>query len=514
MMPAANHIASMSLANLLQGIVPVDSSWQSITPTGLCLDSRKITPGDIFFAMSGHVANGLCYAKDVLNAGAVVLLHQTDADDLTKALAKELKVPLIYDPQLEQHLGEIAARYYQHPSDEMEVVAVTGTDGKTSVSYLLAQALNARAIDSSTCAAVIGTIGSGFLNDFQSATHTTPDAISLQSRMHELLHRGASHIVMEASSHGLEQGRMHGTRLEVAILTNLGRDHLDYHKDLEAYREAKQRLFYFPHLKGAVLNWHDPFGRHLQHARASAYPITMYGVDQLDEIKSSGANDWVCATQLECVADGLQMHIVMPDGAFDLSSKLLGEFNALNILAVAAALRRLNCSVEEICRALPKLTCVPGRMQRINCLNQPQVVIDYAHTPQALRSALSALRIHCQGKLWCVFGCGGDRDIGKRSQMGAIAESLADRIIITNDNPRHEAPERIAEDIQGGMSSRSGVLVVLDRAEAIASALQQADNSDLILIAGKGHETTQQVGDDYLPFNDQLVIEQYMGIMK
>jgi UDP-N-acetylmuramoyl-L-alanyl-D-glutamate--2,6-diaminopimelate ligase len=364
--------------------------------------------------------------------------------------------------------------------------------------------------DQQARAAVIGTVGSGFLEELQTATHTTPDAISLQARLSELHANSAAYIAMEASSHGLQQGRINGTQLELAVLTNLGRDHLDYHGNLISYQQAKEILFGIPGLKGAILNWQDPFGRELFETYSSEYSVTVYSVEQLDEVKQCGATDWVCAKQLDCAADGLRMRVVMPDAEFDLHCGLLGEFNALNVLAVAAVLRRLGWPVEQIAERLAQLKSVPGRMQLISKPGKATVVIDYAHTPQALRSVLNALRGHCRGKLWCVFGCGGNRDVGKRPQMGGIAEALADNIIITNDNPRHEAPERIAEEIQEGMRCRSGALVILDRKEAIIAALQHANQDDLIVLAGKGHETTQQVGDESLPFSDQVVVEQWL----
>ncbi|MBN1378471.1 MAG: UDP-N-acetylmuramoyl-L-alanyl-D-glutamate--2,6-diaminopimelate ligase [Gammaproteobacteria bacterium] len=512
MMPAVTQTERLSLYELLDGIVAVEKSLQSIMPSGLSLDSRQTRKGDVFFALSGCYAEGLRFARDALQAGAVAIVHESVADEFSVALTREHNVPLIYDPDLESHLGEIAARFYGKPSQSMKVIAITGTDGKTSVSHFIAQALDRAGQDNRARAAVIGTVGTGFFDDLRSATHTTPDPIALQARMAELYANGAAYIAMEASSHGLEQGRINGTQLELAVLTNLGRDHLDYHGDIESYQQAKQRLFSMPGLKGAVLNWQDPFGQLLLETYCSNYPISVYSIGQLNELKQSVAADWVCAERLECAADGLHMHIVMPDAAFDLVCNLLGEFNALNVLAAAAVLRRLGWSAELIAERLAQLKSVPGRMQLISQPNKAQVVIDYAHTPQALRSALNALRGHCRGKLWCVFGCGGDRDTGKRPQMGGIADSLADRTIITNDNPRHEAPERIAEEIQEGMRDGSGALVILDRTEAIAAAIQQADRDDLILLAGKGHETTQQIGDEFLPFSDQAVVERCLGI--
>lgn len=509
-MPAAIQSTPISLFELLDGVIGVEKFAQTILPAGLCLDSRNVRTGDIFFAVSGRSAEGLRFTRDALAAGAIAVVHESPADELTSTLAREYNVPLIHDPQLENHLGEIAARFYRHPSSLMKVIAVTGTDGKTSATHFIAQALDKTTQEPLVRAGVIGTVGTGFSGELRAATHTTPDAISLQARMAELHEQGAAYIAMEASSHGLEQGRLNGTKLELAVLTNLGRDHLDYHGDLETYQRAKQRLFELPGLKGAVLNWHDPFGRFLLNNYASDYPISVYGVGHPSELEQSGAADWVCAEQLRCAADGLHMHIVMPDAEFDLDCGLLGEFNAFNVLAVAAVLRRLGWSARQLAQRLAQLKSVPGRMQLISKPGKAQVVIDYAHTPQALRSALSALREHCRGKLWCVFGCGGDRDKGKRPQMGDIADKLADRIIITNDNPRHEAPERIAEEIQDGMQNRSGVLVILNRVEAIITALQQADQDDLILLAGKGHETTQQIGDEYLPFSDQVVVEQWL----
>jgi UDP-N-acetylmuramoyl-L-alanyl-D-glutamate--2,6-diaminopimelate ligase len=507
MMPATHNPGGVSLYELLDGVTVIDMSLRTVQPTGLCLDSRHAQMGDVFFAVSGRSADGLRFARAVLEAGAIAVVHESPADEETLSLAREYSVPLIHDPQLEIHLGEIAARFYRHPSRSMKVIAVTGTDGKTSVTHFIAQALDKKDKSANARAAVIGTVGTGFSGALRAATHTTPDPISLQARMAELHAQGAAYIAMEASSHGLEQGRLNGTQLELAVLTNLGRDHLDYHVDLDSYQRAKQRLFTLPGLKGALLNWNDPFGRLLLNTYASDYPISVYGITSPAEFDQSGAADWVCTEQVDCSVDGLHMRVVTPDGGFELKCGLLGEFNALNVLAVAAALRRLGFSNEQIAERLTKLKSVPGRMQLISSADKAQIVIDYAHTPQALRLALSALREHCRGKLWC----GGDRDKGKRPQMGQIAESLADRIIITNDNPRHEAPDCIAAEIQGGMRNGSGALVILNRAEAIMAAIQQAGKNDLILLAGKGHETTQQIGDEYFPFSDQETVNQCLG---
>lgn len=510
MMPAAMQRPALSLYDLLRDITVVDESLRTIVPAGLCLDSRQLLQDEVFVALRGHRAEALQYCRQALEAGATAVIHESPADDLTLNLMREHNVPHIHDAQLTQHLGEIASRYYRHPSARMKVVAITGTDGKTSVSHFIAQALDNMAGEGRRRAAVIGTVGSGFGGELREATLTTPDAISLQARLAELLDHGAAYVAMEASSQGLEQGRLNGTRVELAVLTNLGRDHLDYHGDIETYQRAKQRLFEWNDLNGAVLNWHDAFGQQLLKTYASRYPVSVYGLDAIDEMSRSDAADWVCGRQLECTREGLRMRVTMPDAEIDLECRLLGWFNALNVLAVAAALRRLGRTPEQIAGRLAQLHSVNGRMQLITRPGHAQTVIDYAHTPQALRSALSVLRGHCSGKLWCVFGCGGDRDKGKRPEMGAIAETLADNVIITNDNPRHEAPERIAKHIQSGMRNRSGALVILDRAEAIVSALRQAAVSDLVLIAGKGHESSQQIGDEFLPFQDQAIIEQWL----
>lgn len=510
MMSAPSRSRVHSLPQLLDGLVEVDR-LPAVHPTGLALDSRRVTPGDIFFAMAGTRSSGMHYVRDALAHGAVAVVLSSPPDDLLRNAARERNVPLIEDPQLSQHLGEIASRFYGHPSRDLSVIGVTGTDGKTSVTHFIAQAVARSDARPAQRGALIGTLGNGLYGALQPATHTTPDAISLQAIFDRLRDQGASHVAMEVSSHGLQQERVGGVAFNLAVLTNLGRDHLDYHGDVAAYKAAKRRLFAMPGLEGAVLNAQEAFGRELLSDFASRYPVALYGLAAEGRVMHPLAADWVAGEQPCWLDDGFRMDVVTPDGRMPVQCRLLGQFNALNVLATIAVLRRLGFDADAIAKRIAGLHSVPGRMQLMTRPGRAKVVIDYAHTPQALAVALDSVRRHTGGRLWCVFGCGGDRDRGKRPQMGRIAEQHADRTILTDDNPRHEDPKQIVADIQSGWQKPPVARVVHDRAHAIGVALDAAGPDDIVLIAGKGHETAQQIGDDARPFNDAQVVRRWWG---
>jgi UDP-N-acetylmuramoyl-L-alanyl-D-glutamate--2,6-diaminopimelate ligase len=408
------------------------------------------------------------------------------------------KVPVIEVDDLSALVGRIASNFYQHPSGKIPIVAITGTNGKTSCSHLLMQLIN----QVGKRAAVIGTLGCGVDQDFASdvavdAVNTTPDAVSIHRYLDQWQAMGVDVVAMEASSHGLVQKRMDGVQVEVAVFTNLTRDHLDYHGTMQAYAEAKARLFQLPHLKTAVLNIDDPFAQTLESLIADDVRVVRYSAHTASN-KEPMADVWV--ESINYSAEGVGGVIHSPWGDYAFSSPLLGEFNLSNLLAVISVMGVMNYSVADIIKAIPTLKTIAGRMEKVSTGLGINVVVDYAHTPDALEQALVAMRLHSGGKLWCVFGCGGDRDQGKRPQMGKIAELFADHVIVTSDNPRHEPADEIIDSILTGISRPS--LVESDREKAIAFAIGHAEKGDSILIAGKGHEAFQQYGDTKIPFSD------------
>jgi len=469
--------------------------------TGLTLDSRHVVVGDLFVATSGVSGHGLDFIDDAIAHGTVAIVCESDQswpEARIQKLASTTKLPFIVIANLKQQVSLIAGRFYGEPSEHLSLIGVTGTNGKSTTCQLLAQMLDG---GTSRCA-VIGTLGNGFPNALMPSTHTTPDPISLQKLLAEFSAHGAEAVAMEVSSHALSQYRTTALHFNVALLTNLSRDHLDYHADMQAYAAAKQRLFEMPNLDCAVLNYDDDFGRELVDQLKSDLPVVIYSLNANMTLPREIAG-WVRVdTLLQSVA-GMQLNISTHLGEVALTTALLGRFNAANLAAVLAVLLQQGWSLEKAAAALAKAATIPGRMERFGGEKQPLVVVDYAHTPDALEQALKALRPHCDGRLICLFGCGGDRDQGKRSLMGEVASRLSDRIILTDDNPRSEDGAVIVEAIKSAIPPHYPVTVECNRANAIAQAITMAASGDIILVAGKGHETTQQVGDLTLPFSDR-----------
>lgn len=483
-----------NLADLLAGLVQVAPAQQR-SVTGLALDSRQVRPGSLFAAVAGSQRHGLEFVAQALQRGAAAVVYEPDSRANAAAAERACAaagVPLLAVPGLGQSLSLIAGRFFDHPSRGLTLLGVTGTDGKTSVSQFIVQALS----ETAPCG-VIGTLGYGQLGSLEPASHTTPDAIRLQQLLNDMRGSGIRHVAMEVSSHALDQGRVAALRFRVAVLTNLSRDHLDYHGSQEAYAAAKARLFAMPGLEHAILNADDEFGRRLLASLPDGVRALTYSLSP-----AAGA-DLVCQ-KLHARPNGLELQLRTPFGGAELSLPLLGRFNAANALAALGALLALEVPLPEAVRRLQRLRPVAGRMQRLGGGGQPQVVIDYAHTPAALAAALDAVREHTEGRVWCVFGCGGERDAGKRAAMGAVADAKADVIVITDDNPRREDPEAIFADILAGVQ-RQRPQLVHDRAAAIRLALEQAEAGDTVLIAGKGHEDYQLVGERRLAFNDAAV---------
>ena len=455
---------------------------------GLAIDSRKIKPGDLFLAYPGQRSDGRAHIAQAISAGASAVLWESSGFHWDAAW----HVPNIGVANLRSHLGDIASRFFGNPSRDMWLAGVTGTNGKTSCSHWIAQSLTRLGRQT----AVIGTLGSGLPGALDATMNTTPDAISLQSKLAGLHADGVMGCAMEVSSHGIDQGRINGVEFNAALFTNLSRDHLDYHKTMEDYGAAKAKLFHWPHLKHAVVNIDDQFGRELMESiDKSRVNVLGYGFGKAD----------IAGHRLDLSTRGLKIEITTPWGSAQLTSRLIGGFNAANLLGVLGVLMTAEISLQDAVDALAHVEPVPGRLQMIRLPNVPLVVVDYAHTPDALEKVLRTLRdlLPPGAKLHCVFGCGGDRDPGKRPVMGEVATRLADRAIITSDNPRSEDPRAIIEDVVTG--AHPNYEIESDRSTAIFKALKSAAPDDVVLIAGKGHETYQEIGSQRLPFDDVQV---------
>ena len=479
-MIAASDTQQQTAAGILAAL-----ARQGARLTALTADSRKVTPGCGFAAYPGDTSDGRNYLDQAIAAGAAgVLWEQRDY-----AWPQEWsQLPNVAVTGLKDRIGEIAAAVYGNPSDKLWVIGVTGTNGKTSCAHWLAQSLSG----SGRRSAVIGTLGNGFPDALTPSVNTTPDAIVLQQALAGYVAQGATAAVMEVSSHGLAQGRVNGVQFDVAVFTNLSRDHLDYHGDMDSYAAAKAVLFKWPGLRYAVLNMDDEFGRALAgQLSGSKVEVVSYGM----------CSSRVRGTALKLSAGGLEMDIESEWGNAHLASSLLGGFNAHNLLATLATLLVSGVPMADAVRQLATIKPVAGRMQALGGDGKPVVVVDYAHTPDALEKVLCTLReINPHGKLICVFGCGGKRDTGKRPLMGAIAAKLADHVIVTSDNPRNEDPQAIIADITAGMSD--GYCIEADRGAAIAAAVRLAGTGDVVLVAGKGHEDYQEIHGVKYPFSD------------
>ncbi|MBX8473278.1 UDP-N-acetylmuramoyl-L-alanyl-D-glutamate--2,6-diaminopimelate ligase [Pseudomonas cichorii] len=451
----------------------------------LTLDSRNVRPGDLFLAVPGIKLDGRAHIADALQRGAAAVAYEAEGSTVLPIT----DVPLIPVKGLAAQLSAIAGRFYGEPSRGLNLVGVTGTNGKTSVTQLVAQALD---LLGQHCG-IVGTLGTGFYGALQSGRHTTPDPISVQATIADLKKAGARAVAMEVSSHGLDQGRATALDFDVAVLTNLSRDHLDYHGTMQAYGAAKAKLFAWSDLRCRVINLDDEFGRELaevkHHSRLVTYSL-------LDKSASLYCRD------AKFDDDGVRATLVTAQGEHLLRSRLLGRFNLSNVLAAIGALLGLEYALDEILKVLPKLEGPVGRMQRLGGGDKPLVVVDYAHTPDALEQVLHALRPHAKGRLLCLFGCGGDRDSGKRPLMAEVVERLADGVWVTDDNPRTEAPSRIFDDIRPGFVNAAAVHFIEGRGQAIAELIASADAADVVVLAGKGHEDYQEIDGQRHAFSD------------
>ncbi|HEY5776626.1 MAG TPA: UDP-N-acetylmuramoyl-L-alanyl-D-glutamate--2,6-diaminopimelate ligase [Xanthomonadales bacterium] len=480
----------MNLHELLEGWV---DGVPAVRLTGIGLDNRSIQPGEAFVAVKGQLGHGLDYARAAVAAGAAAVIHDGLQD------VPELGVPAIRVAGLGDRLGELASRFYAAPSEQMQIAGVTGTNGKTSVAHFLAQSWQ-RVYGH---AGMVGTLGYGPVGHLQSGDRTTPDALRLQHVLSDCVKAGVERLAMEVSSHALQQHRCQTVQFDAAIFTNLSRDHLDYHADMAEYAAAKRRLFTDHAPSFAIINHDDAYGRQWFGELNGGMQMLSFGLHKGAELRAK-----IRSVDI----DGMTIRITGPWGSEEVHTSLLGAFNVSNLLAAAGTLILMGMPWHVVLHQIEVMQPVPGRMMRMGGqAGQPVVVVDYAHTPDALESALNAVRAHLSGKLVCVFGCGGNRDQGKRPQMGRAAEMLADDVFVTSDNPRNESASKIIEDVIAGLEQPGRATIEPDRAAAIRRAIANCKPGDVVLVAGKGHETWQEIGGDRIPFSDENVILHALG---
>ncbi|MGD9600726.1 MAG: UDP-N-acetylmuramoyl-L-alanyl-D-glutamate--2,6-diaminopimelate ligase [Gammaproteobacteria bacterium] len=460
---------------------------------GLAVDSRCVLAGDVFCALPGMKTDGTSYVRDAITRGAVAVI----ADE--NAALTEIDVPVVRVSSLRERFGHAAAWVYGNPSESLDVVAVTGTNGKTTVSHLCAQMLNSVGRH----CGYIGTLGAGALDGLESTGMTTPDALDLQRLMAGMLSRGMRTVALEASSHALAQSRLTGTRVRTAVFTGLGHDHLDYHANTRDYFEAKKRLFLHPGLACAVLNADDPWAKAVEAALPPDVSLISFSLG--DSLLRIAGERTLHLVDVSYALDGTEFSVRIDGETHEVRTRLIGDINVQNLLAALGVMLTMGVSGDDAIRAVSEVTPVTGRLERFGGDRHPLVFVDYAHSPDSLERVLSLLCKLKRGRLTCVFGCGGDRDRSKRPLMGRIAACYADTVIVTSDNPRSERPAEIAREVIGDTDT-SRFIVIHDRDEAICTALDSASPDDIVLVAGKGHETVQEVHGVCTPQNDQRTV--------
>ncbi len=494
----------MTDRNLRELLAP----WVPLAPEQrlreMTLDSRTAASGDLFVAVAGHKTDGRGYIPQAIAQGVAAVVAEADGVAEDGELRVLHGVPVVYLSRLNQRLSALADRFYQQPSLKLRLAAVTGTNGKTTTTHLLAQWTQLLG----EVSAVMGTVGNGLFGQIVPVENTTGSAIDIQQTLYQLQRQGATFAAMEVSSHGLVQHRVASLHFAAAVFTNLSRDHLDYHGDMEHYEAAKWRLFADYPVGSRIINADDPVGRRWLARLPEAVAVAVTG--HLPEPRPAR---WLQVKQADYHNTGVGIQFDSSWGAGQIKSRLIGEFNVSNLMLALATLLALGYPLADLARTGSKLQSVCGRMEVFHGGGKPTVVVDYAHTPDALEKALSAARLHCHGKLWCVFGCGGDRDKGKRPLMGGIAEQYADRVIITDDNPRSEAPQAIINDILAGLLDAGRAMVIPGRAEAVTNAIMQASEQDVVLVAGKGHEDYQLIGQQRLDYSDRTTVARLLGVI-
>lgn len=478
----------------------------------LVLDSRDVAVHKAFIALNGHALDGRDFIPQAISLGAKVILSETDepAQHGQMDMREQSLIILFY--QLPMHLSALAAEFYGQPADSMRSIAVTGTNGKTSTVQLTSHLANLLGDK----AASIGTLGAGLfcqqdtLDSLKTTINTTPDAVSMQRLLASFVQQGAQQVAWEASSHALVQHRVAKLKTDVAVFTNLSRDHLDYHGSMSAYAQAKRQLLQQPELRFAVVNADDSECQNWLKALPEGVEAVLFSITQSPQDLPQGTK-YCYANKIEYQPAGCSFNLVSSWGEAQIQVPLLGHFNLSNLLAAIGAQLCLDKPLKDIAAVAGSLKAVAGRMEVFSYPGKPTVVVDYAHTPDALKQTLVALRQHANKNLTCVFGCGGERDKGKRSLMGEIAESSADKVILTNDNSRTEDPGEIIKNILSGCLNPQVIEVELDRKKAIKMAVEQADKDDLIVVAGKGHEDYQIIGEFTLAYNERQFVQQYLG---
>ncbi|MCW7547598.1 UDP-N-acetylmuramoyl-L-alanyl-D-glutamate--2,6-diaminopimelate ligase [Photorhabdus sp. APURE] len=470
----------------------------------MTLDSRKSSAGDLFVAIKGHQTDGRHYIPQAIAQGvaAVIAEAQGEADNGTVQIMHG--VPVVYVNDLNNKLSQLTGEFYCHPGDKLRLIGVTGTNGKTTTTQLLAQWSHGLGETS----AVMGTVGNGLLGRVAPSENTTGSAVDIQLDLQQLVQQGATFAAMEVSSHGLVQGRVAALPFEAAVFTNLSRDHLDYHGDMEHYEAAKWLLFSTHNVKQQIINADDEIGLKWLSHLPQAVAVTME-----NRLPENWQGRWLAAHEIKYHDKGASITFESSWGGGTIDSSLMGAFNVSNLLLALSTLLVLDYPLEKLLETASCLEPVCGRMEVFTAPGKPVVVVDYAHTPDALEKALMAARLHCQGKLWCVFGCGGDRDKGKRPLMGGVAEQWADYVIVTDDNPRNEEPQAIVADILTGLLDPGRALAIHGRVEAVTNAIMQAKADDVVLIAGKGHEDYQLVGHRRLDYSDRLTVARLLGVI-
>lgn len=470
----------------LAEILP-EAAASELEVTGICDDSRVVSPGDVFIAVAGGHSDGHEFAAAAVAAGAVAVVAEHALSELPADL------PVFVVSNLPQRRGELAAGLYGYPSEALYCIGVTGTNGKTSIASFITD----MATQLGTPAGYLGTIGWGDLDDLAPSELTTGSAITIQQRLAQLVELGKQWVVLEASSHALQQERTQAVAFDVAVFSNLSRDHLDYHADFASYGAAKAKLFAYPTLKAAVINVDDAFGQELVANLAQGLTVCTYG--------AAGDVRW---QDLEFHATGVSGRWLTPWGDSEFELPLYGEFSVANMSAALAVLCQAGHALPAVVAAAAQVRAVPGRVEFYH--GEPSVVVDFAHTPDALEKVLSALAPHVEGRLICVFGCGGDRDPGKRPLMAQAARHHADELWLTSDNPRSEDPAAIISQMRVGLDDCNGVHECEDRRRAIEAAITNAHPTDLVIIAGKGHEAYQEINGRKVPFSDREVVRDIM----
>lgn len=494
----------MADRNLRDLLAPLGVNAPDKVLREMTLDSRKVAAGDLFLAIKGHQTDGRQYISQAIAQGVAAIIAEAQGETEAGTIRYMHGVPVIYINDLNNQLSLLAGEFYQHPAAKLRLIGVTGTNGKTTTTQLIAQ----WAKGLGEVSAIMGTVGNGILGQIVPSENTTGSAVDVQAELQLLVDKQATLVAMEVSSHGLVQGRVAAIPFTAAVFTNLSRDHLDYHGDMQNYAAAKWLLFSTHKSDKQIINVDDDTGLQWLARLPQACAVSME-----DRIPTDWQGAWVLVEQVDYHDRGATIHFNSTWGKSSLESPLMGAFNVNNVMLAMATLLMIGYPFDSVIKSSHAIQPVCGRMEVFTSPGRPTVVVDYAHTPDALEKALIALRLHCRGKLWCVFGCGGDRDKGKRALMGSVAEQYADIVVVTDDNPRSEEPKAIIDDILSGFLDAGRAMPIVGRVEAVTSAIMQADTDDVILIAGKGHEDYQIIGDRRLDYSDRLTVARLLGVM-